>query len=108
MGFFQNKSVGGATSSDVLNLQLPSVVTLANNHQLELVTTIIASNDVTFMLLDISNGNPVNPAAVVSTYVANVKHVLDSIKVADPNVRQVFGSMLEFIVAPVLATCPPK
>lgn len=105
---FQNKAVGGATSTNVVTSQLPSVISLAKNNQIDLVTTIIAGNDVTFMLLDLSNGNPVNPATVVSTYVANVKNVLDSIWTANPNVKQVFGSMLDFTAAPALASLTPE
>jgi hypothetical protein len=105
---FENKAVGGATSSDVVNNQLPAVLSLVENNQIDAVTTIIAGNDVTFMLIDMINGVAVNPATVVNTYVNNVKTVIDSIAAANPNVKQVFGSMLDFTAAPILTGLEPE
>lgn len=96
---FQNKAVGGATSSSVVSGQLASVVTLAAGSKIDNSVLIIGGNDAhsNNALLVLTGASP---SAFINTYVNNVKQVIDSIAAAGPGVRQVFGNMPDITVTP--------
>ena len=88
---FQNKAVGGATSTTVVSGQLSSVVTLATNHQIDDSALIIGGNDAASTAgLAIAEGG--SPTAFINTYVTNVETVINSVAAAGPTVSQVFGN----------------
>lgn len=98
---FQNKAVGGATSSTVVASQLSSIVTLAKNGQIDNSVLIIGGNDATSIdgITAIALGDPTE---FVDLYYGNVKTVLDSVKAANPNVKQVFVNMPDVTVTPLV------
>ena len=96
---FQNKAVGGATSTTVVSGQLSSVVTLATNHQIDDSALIIGGNDAASTAgLAIAEGG--SPTAFINTYVTNVETVINSVAAAGPTVSQVFGNMPDVTVTP--------
>ena len=97
---FQNKAVGGATSSTVVSGQLSSVVTLAQNHQIDDSVLIIGGNDATAAALGIAQGG--SPTSFINTYVNNVKTVINSVATANSSVHQVFGNMPDVTVTPLV------
>jgi lysophospholipase L1-like esterase len=98
---FQNKAVGGATSSTVVASQLAPIVTLAKNGQIDNSVLIIGGNDATSIdgITAIALGDPTE---FVEMYYGNVKTVLDAVKAANPNVKQVFVNMPDVTVTPLV------
>ena len=97
---FQNDAVGGATSSSVVSGQLPLVVPLATNHQIDDSTLIIGGNDAVNGGIAIAQGG--DPSSFINSYVSNVENVIHSIITADPGVHQVFGNMPDVTVTPLV------
>lgn len=81
--------------------QLASIVTLAKNGQIDNSVLIVGGNDATSIdgITAIALGDPTE---FVDLYYGNVKTVLDSVKAANPNVKQVFVNMPDVTVTPLV------
>ena len=96
---FQNKAVGGATSSTVISGQLSQVESLASNHQIDDSTLIIGGNDATSTAaIEVALGG--DPTSFINSYVNNIKTIINGIATANPSVHQVFGNMPDVTVTP--------
>ena len=69
--------------------QLPTVVTLATNGQIDDSVVQIGGNDLSVNdALTFANGG--NPTSFINSYVSDIKTVINSIAAANPYVHQVF------------------
>lgn len=103
---FSNEAIGGATADSVITDQLPSVVTLAQNHQIDDSTLIIGGNDAVAGALSILQGGSVDD--FINSYVANIESIIDAVHTANPAVHQVFGNMPDVTVTPLVQTDATK
>lgn len=96
------------TASDVRLVQLPDVLASIGQNEVELVTTVIAGYDAYYAALTLRDTGTVDSASVIADYVNNSRQVLDAVKAANPNVRQVFGSMVDLASTPVADAYPAE
>ena len=86
---FQNEAVGGVTTNTMVATQLPTVVNLAKNGQIDDSVVQIGANDLSISdAVTFANGG--SPTAFINSYVNDIKTVVNSLAAANPNVHQVF------------------
>lgn len=103
VGKLGNQAVGGATSTDVLNDQLPAIQAQVAAGQLDYSVLLIGANDAAYAAADYLDSGDLDSTiqTLIGTVVGNVKTILTSVAAAG-SVHQIVATVPDQTVSPLV------